>query len=90
MTNTTHATLYDALIAAGIPVDSHESDLYFPVSERSTAILRRHPRSHRQAEQFVNQAPGRVGERWWEVPFAYVPWWEDRARADKATAKVKQ
>ncbi len=70
--------LYTDLVAAGIQTANHESDLYFPVTVESTAILARHPLQKGNATRFINQAPPNVGQRWYDVPFAYTPWWEIR------------
>ena len=71
-------TLYADLLAAGIPVANHESDLYFPATPESRAILERHPMQFSFATTFSNRRPPNVGQRWWEVPFAFDPWWEAR------------
>ena len=65
-------SIYDACLAAGVPMDSHESDLYIPVNETTTAILRRFGST---ASTFTNQVAGGL---WYDVPFAFLPWWEKR------------
>lgn len=77
-------SLYTDLIAAGIQVDNHESDLYFPVTEQTTAILANHPLEKNNASTFANQRPPNVGQRWFDVPFAFEPFWQ---RKQKAGAK---
>ena len=69
------ASLYGDLLAAGVPIDNHESDLYFPDTEQTRAILARFPHSSKLASTFKHQGNG---ERWFEVPFAFLPWWEAR------------
>lgn len=66
-------TLYDAIKAAGIAIAAHESDLYFPVTEQSTAILKQYPLKHSNATKFTNQVEGGI---WYDVPFAYDPYWD--------------
>ena len=68
------ACLYEELRAAGVPIDSHESDLYFPATERALTILARHDIHRHNARPFVCITDG--GRAWMEVPFAYAPWWE--------------
>jgi hypothetical protein len=68
-------TLYQTLKEAGIETDSHESDLYFPVTDASREILSRFPLQKSNATTFSNEAPPHVGERWYDVPFAYDPFW---------------
>ena len=71
-------SLYSDLIAAGVQVDNHESDLYFPATEKTRAILERYPLAFSIHETFINQRPPNVGERWIDVPFAFEPWWTKR------------
>ena len=71
-------TLYDELIAAGVKTDHYESTLYFPADERTREILTRHPVDKKNATIFIanNTEPG---ERvWFDVPFAYSPFWRNR------------
>jgi hypothetical protein len=77
------ATLYGDLLAAGVPMDSHESDLYFQDTADSRAILARFPESASIARIFPNQ---RKGGMWWDVPFAFLPWWERRCAAEALRA----
>jgi hypothetical protein len=80
--------LYDALIAAGVPVDNHESDLYFLATDEAHAILARYPIERGNARRFVSETDGAV---WIEVPFSYLPWWRARAsrRPDDETAHYR-
>lgn len=76
------ATLYGDLLAAGVPMDSHESDLYFPDTRATRAILARFPESAKIANRFTDQECA----GWWQVPFAYLPWWESRQQAEEMRA----
>ncbi len=69
------SNLYDEAVAQGIPTDNHESDLYLKDSEITRALLRV---AHVDAKAFVSNVDGRM---WWEIPFAFSPWW--RARQSK-------
>lgn len=69
-------TLWDVIKASGIEYDSHETDLYFPVTEQTTAILAAFPVQQSIAQKFSNQRPPNVGQLWYDVPFAYLPAWE--------------
>lgn len=71
-------TLFDDIKAAGIPFASHESDLYIPATPAACEILRRYPLNAKTAQPFTNQAPPHKGERWLDIPFAYLPFWEAR------------
>lgn len=70
----TQPTLYEALIAANIPIDHHESDLYFPNVEAARVILRQYPEQHKLGRTFIPVYDTTI--TWIEVPFAYDPYWE--------------
>lgn len=66
----TPATLYDDAVAAGIQLDSHASDLYLLDGAPTRALLWRHQAT--RATMFRSQPDG---ELWWDVPFAFAPFW---------------
>lgn len=68
-------SLYEEIVAAKIPIASHYSDLYFPVTEQSTAILAKYPDNKKNTKYFVNQVEGGT---WYDVPFAFLPYWEEK------------
>jgi hypothetical protein len=70
-------TIYDLIKISGIEFDNHCSDLQFPVTEQTTAIVEQfYPnRPTVMVETFRNCI---TGERWYEIPFAYSPFWEAR------------
>lgn len=70
-------SLYAELIAAGVEIANHESDLYYPVTPETTAILQRHPLERQCTTTFIHQLHG---QRWYDTAFAYVPWWESRLK----------
>ncbi len=76
-------TLYRAITAAGIETDNHESNLYFPATEESRAILDRFPRQKANATTF--HSPGTPGY-WFDVSYAYDPHWE---KGDSALSKAR-
>jgi hypothetical protein len=65
-------TLYTRLKEAGIEVDNHESDLYFPKTKESLEILK-FPLQKKNSSTFQNQI---TQSQWIDVPFAYDPYWE--------------
>lgn len=67
-------TLYDKLVAAGVPLDHHESDLYAKVTDASRALIAAHTKGPLVFRSAVD------GELWFDIPFAYMPWWRARAR----------
>lgn len=68
-------SLYTDLIEAGQPVSNHCSDLYCPVNETTRALIRKHGIT--TATTFTNRAEG---GRWFDVPFAFDPFWEKRSK----------
>lgn len=72
-------SLYCRLKEEGIEIANHYADLYFPVTSETTRILRKeYPES--KAETFTNLI---TKTPWYEVPFAYDPYWEDCERKGK-------
>ncbi len=67
-------TLYQTLVAAGCVLDNHESDLYVKATPAAEKILRQ---STMGWSRFISQTDGQC---WFDVPFAYDPWWEARAQ----------
>ena len=67
-------TIYEQLKAAGVPLDHHESDLYARVEPKSRAIV---AANYPSAKMFRSQIDG---ELWYDIPFAYDPWWIERGQ----------
>jgi hypothetical protein len=65
-------SIYQKLKNAGIPIESHESDLYCPVTADSTAIVKTY-KYYKNVKTFMNQVDH---TQWYEIPFAYLPYWE--------------
>lgn len=79
-------TLYQRIVAAGIPHASHESDLHVPFTNQVLGIIKEcdyeacmqsksFTRIHRSL--FFNQVERAM---WLDIPFAYDPWWEARLK----------
>ena len=66
--------LYNELAKTGCKMDSHESDLYVEGTAQASAILRQ-SKEWPTVKVFVSAIDGRD---WYDVPFAYAPWWERR------------
>lgn len=69
------ASIYEEVVAAGIPHHNHETDLYIPVNDQTRELLSRYPLNKGNATTFINQVEGGA---WYDVPFAYLPAWEKR------------
>ena len=75
----TEPTLYEAVIARNIKHSNHESDLYLPVNPETTKLVKHYYGDPPSAcvDRFRNQVEGGV---WYDVAFAYLPWWENKAK----------
>lgn len=68
------SVIYDKVITLGIEYDHHESDLYIPVNDQTKRLMK----------DFEYRILSKVfksnidGSPWYEIPFAYTPWWEER------------
>lgn len=65
---------YAALVAAGCPIDHHETDLYVRVDDISTPIVKASGWSY---SVFTSQIDG---ASWYDLPFAYEPAWDRKPR----------
>ncbi len=76
------ADVYTDLKNAGCEIDNHESDLYVKATAISFQIIKAHGLNFDgiQAGQFWHQE---TRQRWFEIPFAYAPYWERKARLAK-------
>lgn len=76
MTETKAATFYDAV--KHIKHDHHESDLYLLWTSESAELVKQY--SMTNAKAFMSQVDGQL---YFDVPFAYAPWWEERQKKAK-------
>jgi hypothetical protein len=72
----TEPNIYDELVAAGIPIDSHESDLYAKVTPESREIVRRY--QYKSNVQTFRNLATPTRELWYDIPFAYSPFWRNK------------
>jgi hypothetical protein len=56
----------------GIPYANHESDLYIPVTEQTRQLMHDYEFAS-NVTVFQNQV---TNTAWYDVPFAYLPYWE--------------
>lgn len=66
--------LYERAKAAGVEMSNHESDLYLKCGAVADALVKECD-THGNARRFRNQLDGAL---WWDIPFAYAPWWQKR------------
>jgi hypothetical protein len=69
--------LFEKVKAAGIQYSNHESDLYIPVNEETKKLLADFP-----YKENVTTFRSNIDHKlWYDIPFAYRPWWEARNRS---------
>ena len=78
----TMATLFQELTAAGCEIDNHESDLFVKDSPVSRNIIRRRCSADQimwnndHCSTAVLFRSTLDNEIWWDIPFAYDPFWQ--------------
>ena len=78
-------TIYEQLKAAGVPMDSHQSDLYAKKTTESQAIIAA-CEFRGIVKTFISQIDKTV---WYDIPFAYDPFWE-RVEAESRRTPVRE
>ena len=63
--------LYAEIVAAGLEVSNHESDLYIVDTEKAREICR-------NLDWKFSVFTGSDSRKWLDIPFAYTPFWEKR------------
>ena len=66
--------IYKEILALGVPIDSHESDLYVKDTPEVRELLNEYQYQSNVTE-FTNEIDG---AHWLDIPFAYEPWWRRR------------
>lgn len=77
-------TLYDEIKQANVPMDHHESDLYFLATPESRKILDKYPDKKQNSKCFISQIDNQI---WIDVPFAFQPFWD---KVEKLNNKYPQ
>ena len=67
-------SIYAKMLAAGVKIASHETDLYVPVNDITRGILADY-KFKSNVTTFTNQVEGGL---WFDIPFAYLPAWEKK------------
>ncbi len=68
----TFPSIYERMVAAGVQIDHHETDLYVPANPVTRELVREW-KFRAIAKTFVSQIDGKL---WFDLPFAYLPAWE--------------
>lgn len=72
-------TIYEALTDAGVQLDNHYSDLYALATEDCIRIVAEYRKGATigPVSTFISNIDGK---RWYDIPFAYMPYWADVER----------
>lgn len=73
--------IYEDMKAAGVQIDNHESDLYVPVTDVTRAIVARYSDTH----SITSFRHATTGAHWYDIPFAYAPFWANKAKTTNLT-----
>jgi len=65
--------IYEQCVAAGLEIDHHESDLYIKDCPAARDLLGKN-------EQNFDEFEDSKDIKWLEVPFAYQPFWDKKAK----------
>jgi hypothetical protein len=76
-------SFYKTLKDLGIPLDHHESDLYVLVTPTSRTVIRQFGVN---STEFTSKVDGL---RWFDVPFAYEPFWDKKRKAAEKHKKIR-
>lgn len=72
------SSLYQKCLVHKLEIDHHESDLYIKAGEVANRLVLEYAnRNVSCVESFRDMA----GKRWWDVAFAYDPFWQAQAGA---------
>ena len=69
-------SLHRQLLAAGVDLDHHESDLYAMVTPESRRIVEE---SGHSSTMFTSEVDGKL---WYDLPFAFEPFWRAKMADD--------
>ena len=64
------------MVDAGVEIGSHDSDMYVPVNDVTTALIKDYTFNCNVTTFYSNI----TGERCYDTPFAFNPYWEARTK----------
>ncbi len=66
--------IYEQMLALGVMIDHHESDLYVPVTPETTKLVNKY-----EFKDNVKLFTCNIDIKpWYDIPFAYMPYWEKK------------
>lgn len=78
-------SIYEQMKALNIPMDHHASDLYVKVTPESQKIVDAY-KFKKQVTTFIDNIDHK---QWFDIPFAYDPFWMDKVKSDKTVHQRK-
>lgn len=76
----THCSIYETFKFAGCRVAHYESDLYVKSDPLSRRVVREMVEAERITRHPCLFAATDGSGFWYELPFAYDPWWEEKLK----------
>ena len=67
-------SIYQKMVAAGVEIEHHQSDLWVPKNEVSTKILVEKGFTTDELKSMHFRC-SITGDIWYDIPFAYDPFW---------------
>ena len=81
------SNLYEKCVEAGVPVEGRFGDMYIPVNPTTAELVKVHLKDGgTKPEIFTSQIDGKL---WYDVPFAFKPFWEAKAAESKRREELK-
>lgn len=71
--------IYEEMKKADVPIRSWQSDLYAKVCDESVAIVNEY-QFKENVKMFLGEDDN---EMWFDIPFAYQPYWDRLAKIDR-------
>ena len=78
-------TIFEKVKKLGIVYDNHCSDLYIPVNDETKKLVHEYVEYKQCVTTFNCQTDGAL---WFNIAFAYDPWWHDAEKQVETWAKV--
>ena len=69
-------SIYTELKAINAPIDNHYSDLYVRITNETSKIIEKYGFKNNVTRFRSNL----TGQMWYDIPFAFDPYWEKRTR----------
>jgi hypothetical protein len=65
--------IYSAMLEAQVPIENWQSDLYVPINDKTTSIIKKYPELLNTVTTFKSETDKTM---WYEIPFQFLPHFE--------------